>query len=172
MSFLLGRDGRISTFRVSLLLAAVGIVFVLIGYLAFTLDQDSRRAPYEIALPNGATLFGVRPISRTAQQVYYTVPGDDADSIAQYYQERLNEFSGGGADGERCIRFPAIGNYPDYRPGTMQIPYQWKCMFDRSNFNATQYTEVTIHPGVPNPENPSRSTEGQTVIIYEQRWQP
>ena len=43
--------------------------------------------------------------------------------------------------------------------------------FDRSGFRTSQYTQVTIQPGVANPD-PKLSNEGMVIVEYEQYWQP
>lgn len=176
MTFLLGRDGKLSIFRLSLLGAAIGGLFILGSIISLTLETASRQTPLEIQLPQGAVERGTRPYTDQHREVYYTVPGADTDTIGQFYQDRLDELYGttlGSPNRVECERFPEFGNHPDYDPVERpeSPPFYIECMFDRSYLGNTQYTQVTIYPGVPN-EDPNLSTEGSVVIIYEQRWTP
>jgi hypothetical protein len=189
-SFFTNRDGTISVFRVSLLIGILGALLIGGGVLAFNVDQQSRRAPLEIRLPDGAQQWGGPNVySATWREVYYRVQGGDPQAVADFYDQRMAEHYGAAVstrDRERCQRVPPVGEYtnipdsrrgpdgktfdPSFVPGE-SIAYLWRCMFDRSGMNSTQWTKVTIYPGVDS-RDPNRNAFGDVVIVYEQRWQP
>ena len=175
MGFLMGRDGNLSIVRVSILIGVVGLLLVGAGFLSFTMDQQSRRQPLMINLPAGAQEWGLpSELGLGWRRVFFRADGADIDQIARFYDERMLEHYGTRANEpqrESCNRFPPAGNFADYEPGTDKIPFQYTCMFDRSGLNSTQWTQVTIQPGVFNAD-PVRNSEGAVVIVYEQRWQP
>lgn len=190
MAFLTDSKGNLSFIRLSILIAVIGAVFLGGSVLTFMFDQQSRRAPLHIDLPAGAQPWGVpRQKGPGWQEVYYRVPGAEPKNIAAYYAVKMQQHysvQSGEAGAERCVRFPPLEDSeytsvntpnddkkvydPDYEPGT-DMPYSWKCMFDRGGLGMTQWTQVTIYPGLPN-QDPNLNAEGSVVIVYEQRWQP
>ena len=185
MTFLLGRDGKISVFRASLLAIAIGGLFIVGAIVSFQIDQASHQSPLDIETYPGAVSWGGKTTGRTERSVYYLIPNVDPETVVAYYQQKLNEFYGTNPDTEsskpadqqepnyECLRFPRTGNVDNYIPDTGTVPYQYKCTFDRSGFQSTQVTVVVIQPGVSNSSDPNfTNTEGQTVVEYQQRWQP
>lgn len=189
-SFLTNRDGTLSVFRISLIIGLLGALLIGFGVLAFNLDQQSRRSPLVIQLPEGAQQWGAPEITAATRQfVYYRVAGGDVDAIAQFYDQRMAEHYGvaaGASDRERCQRIPPIGEYtniPNEQRGNdgntydarfvpnESIPFFYRCLFDRSGLNATQWTQVTIYDGL-NSAEPNKNAFGDVVIVYEQSWQP
>lgn len=155
-----------SMLRLGLLIGVIGIVAVVAGAISFYMDQASRQVPLEIEPYPGALPAGQEQIRTNQRRQYFRVVGVSADQVAQYYQQQLDEFTD---PNENCVRQPPVGEYPANQPNT--VPFQVICHFDNSGFRATQYTTVTIQPGVFN-EDPARNTEGMAVIEYEQYWQP
>lgn len=169
MSILLGRDGNISVFRVALLVALLGFLFIGGALVSFFIDQASRRSPLDIEPYPGAEPLGEIPNGPTARSLIFRVSDASPEQVAEYYQRKLTEFSGG--DDLECSRIPRVGIYPEAEGRNDVVPYQYICHFDRSGFRATQYTKVKIQPGIFSsiPEN---NTLGYTMIEHEQRWQP
>ena len=92
-----------------------------------------------------------------------------------HYNEELTKLYGepiGGSRPEICSRNPRGEGtiFPDYVPNSGQMQYNYKCMFDRSAWNAEQRTLVTIHPGEYS-DDPAYNSEGAVVIGYEQEWE-
>ena len=185
MSFLLGRDGKISVLRASLLAIAVGALFIVGALISFQIDRASRQSPLDVDPYPGAESWGERTTGRTRRSVYYLIEGADAETVAAYYQQKLNDFYGTNPEAEqnkpedqrepniKCKRFPDTGNFSDYQPDTGKPPYQTTCTFDRSGFQTTQVTVVIIQPGASNSSDPNFvNTEGKTVVEYQQEWQP
>lgn len=171
MTFLQGRDGNISVIRVGLMMMAIAVLLVIGSVIAVSLDQSARRVPLEIRLPAGAEPWGERTYAPTWRQLFYRVPGADADAVAAHYIEEVRSYAGNDPnDPNKCNRFPQFGEFVNF-DARGEPPYYWLCMFDRSGVNASQWTQVTIHPGVPDPD-PQMDTSGDVVIIYEQLWQP
>lgn len=165
------RTGSISLFRVSLVLGAIGILFLIGGIVSFSFDQESRRSPLEIPLPDNAEFWGTTDYSEFNREVFYLVPGEETiDAVVDHYQNEMANFYPVNSP-EACQRNPRGGTFNDYEEGTGTVPYLWRCMFDNSSFNAVQWTQVTIHPGVTNPDDPNLDSDGHVVIIYEQRWE-
>jgi hypothetical protein len=192
MNFLTDRRGAFSWFRFSILIGAIGAIFLGFGFVSFQLDQQSRRSPFFPPLPNGAQQWGVPDVmGSTTQKVFYRVVGGDAEAIATFYNEEMRKFYGindsqnTGSSLEQCLRKPTSGQFTNdpsvqnnpqsglvynetYVPG-LSTPFSYDCVFDRSSFNVAQSTMVTFYPGLPNA-NPDLSSEGSIVIVYEQRW--
>jgi hypothetical protein len=174
MSFLLGRDGKISLFRVGVLVAVLGAVFIVGGFLIFTLEQTTYQSPLNVDPYPGAQDWGTRGISPTARNVAYKIPGKTPDEVAAYYQQKVEEYYNNDTanPNSKCVRVPSQGNALDYRPeSTNSVPYYYSCMFERAGFGILQSTRVIIQPGVKNTD-PNLNTEGMTVVQYEQQWQP
>lgn len=171
MRFLTDSRGNLSFFRLSIAIGVVGLLLIGAGYSAFLLDQASRRQPLFVTLPDNAQPWGEpSPLSPTRQQLFFLVPGADADQVAQFYDQQMRDFydadAGDVSSLVTCERFPSADTFEDYDP-QLNAPYFWKCVFDRSNFNALQFTEVTIQPGVA-----ATNSQDAVVIRYDQRWQP
>ncbi len=75
-----------------------------------------------------------------------------------------------GNNDQDCVRYPATGNAPGSENDPNVAPFVYRCMFDNSGFNSSQYTQVEIYPGREDP-NPELSAAGQTIIKYAQQWQ-
>jgi hypothetical protein len=170
MSIFMGRDGSISLIRVALAIALVGILFIGGALLSFVIDQGSRQAPLEIEPFPGAEPMGEIPGgSPTARSLIFRVRDATPEQVADYYQQKLTEFS--GDDPQECARIPRIGSYPEAEGRNDVVPFQYICHFDRSGFRTTQYTKVKIQPGIFSAV-PEDNTLGYTMIEHEQRWQP
>jgi len=173
MNFLLDKHGNISVFRASMTIVAFGALVIVFGLILFQFDQASRGVPLAIDTPPNAEQYGgiPDPAGRAERQIFYRVPGEDPEAVAAFYADLLDNFPDNQPDAfggkEQCVRNPPVGNFPDYEPGSGNVPFSWRCLFERSNFNTMQFTMVTIQPGIPENE-----TEGDVIIIYEQRWQP
>lgn len=188
MGFLTNRQGNLSYIRLSILIGVIGALLVGFGFLTFQLDQQSRREPFFVDLPPNAQQWGtIDKIRPDRQRVFYRVAGNDVDSIAKHYNQLMERFYAPSGSGERCQRNPSVGAYtniPDsqrtpndgliYRANfdpSREVPFQWRCVFDRGGFNAIQSTEVIIQPGIAS-DDPLRDSAGYVVIVYDQRWQP
>ncbi len=169
MSVFMGRDGSISIFRVALAVALVGILFIGGALLSFFIDQSSRQSPLEIEPFPGAEPMGEIPGGLAARSLIFRVSDASPEEVADYYQQKLTEFS--GSDPQECARIPRVGSYPEAEGRNDVVPFQYICHFDRSGFRATQYTKVTIQPGIFSAV-PADNTLGFTMIEHEQRWQP
>ncbi len=169
MSIFMGRDGSISVFRVALAVALVGILFIGGALLTFFIDQSSRQSPLEIEPFPGAEARGEIPRGPAARSLIFRVSGASPEEVAEYYQQKLTAFS--GDDPQECARIPRVGSYPEAEGRNDVVPFQYICHFDRSGFRATQYTKVTIQPGIFST-NADENTLGYTMIEHEQRWQP
>lgn len=165
-NFFMDRRGKLSVVRTSLFFSGIGLLLLLGSVLYVSVETETARVPLDILKPANAedwsTLdYGERPIRR----VFYRVPTTDLESVVAHYQEQAQQF---GA--ESCTRFPPSGNFQDYNPNQGTVPYEWKCLFERSNLpSVAQSTTIIIQPGIAN-EDPFLNSEGYTVIEYEQRW--
>jgi hypothetical protein len=184
MNFLMDKKGNLSWLRVSILIAALGTLFLVGSVLAFFLDQSSRNGPLVIEVPAGAIKGNEVVLAPAWKQIYYRVPGDNIDAVAEFYKTRMRSFynsTAGEETGETCQRIPPAGYFtpnPNEANGIYDanfvvgesLPVVWKCLFDRSGLNNSQTTEVWIYAGLPNPD-PKRDSTGFVVIRHEQRWQ-
>ena len=169
MSFFVGRDGQISIVRVGTIVAIVGVFLIGGAVVAYYLDQASRQVPLEIEVYPGAQSTGNPDPVGTSRRFSFIVPNTAPEDVMQHYQAIMeSQFA---ETGERCRRYPNdVSNYPGSAERRDIVPYQFICLFDRSGFYATQFTKVTIQPGLYN-NDPRVSQEGNTLIEYEQRWQ-
>jgi hypothetical protein len=158
-----------SIFRTILIVGVVGLVLVIGGAISFFADQSSRRVPLEIEVYPGSSYWGIDNQTQSSQTVYYLVPGVMPEQVADFYQQKMREHSGEG--GEDCVRIPEFGQFPPEDLQQGYAPYFYRCMFDRSGFNTTQSTLVTIMPGLPN-ENPELDRSGSVILQYDQQWTP
>lgn len=169
MGFVLGKDGRFSFVRVGTIIAVLGVLLIIGGVVTFFVDQAARSTPLEIELFPGAEYYGQTEFSAVARRLFYRVSGVETEAVAEFYQDKLTEFN--DEANQNCVRIPSgDAIYPDYERGNGKIPYQFKCLFDNSGFNTRQVTEVTIHPGIYDPD-PSLNSEGLVIILYDQQWE-
>ena len=191
MGFLADRRGNFSWFRLSILVLVIGAGFLVVGFASLSADQQSRRSPFFPSTPVGATQWGgTEEVGAGHQRTYYRVTGGVVDDVANFYAQEMKKHYGvsdsTGTTLESCQRQPPAGEktgIPDQqRPANdgksydetfvegESLPFFYQCMFDRSGLNSTQSTLVTIQPGLAN-EDPNFNTEGDVVVVYEQRWQ-
>ncbi|MFQ3565629.1 MAG: hypothetical protein SNJ59_01405 [Aggregatilineales bacterium] len=159
----------ISVVRIGIIAGVVGLLLIFVGLVSFFVDQASRRGPFEVAVHPEAEEWGIGNVTPTSRSVFYRVPDRRPEEVAAFYQQRMNEHYGDGV--ENCVRIPPSGELIVRPDVPNAIPYQFICMFDRSGFNATQFTRVIIYPGIYDPD-PFFNAQGMTVIEYEQVWQP
>ena len=162
------KKGR-SLLQTIIIIAVIGGVLIGGGVLSFLADRASRQVPLEIEPYPGAEMWGYGNQNATSREVYYKIRDGSPDDVAEYYQDRLNQHTKGTE--ELCVRLPAIGEFPASDLGPGMPPYQFRCLFDNSGFQATQYTQVTVSPGLYNTD-PEYNTEGLTIVQYIQVWQP
>ncbi len=163
-----GRDGKISAVRIATIIAVIGVLVVAAGVVSFFLDQNSHKVPLDIPLFPGAVNVGEKQLATTTRKEYYRVTAATPDEVAAFYNQRLYEHN--GSQDEKCIRNPPSGDF-DIQGIVNGVPFEYICMFDRSGFRTSQYTKVTIQPGIDNPD-PKLSNAGMTIVEYEQYWQP
>ena len=149
-------------------MVVVAAVLIGAGVVSFLTDQASRQVPLNVPLFDGAAYWGRGEDLPNSRKEYYRVTNAQPDEVMAFYQEKLNEHTGG--TDEQCNRYPELGEFPASELGPGIPPYRYICLFDRSGFQSTQYTRVTISPGLPN-ENPDFDTEGMTIVEYYQVWQ-
>lgn len=157
------KSSGLSVIKIGLIAGGIGIAMVVIGALAFTNDQAARRTPFNISPYPGAQEWGTSDETNYSRSVFYRVPDVVPEDIVVYYQDKLNQHT--GDNGEECVRFPQSGSMPLDPNNPRAIPYEYRCLFDNSGFQTTQYTQVRIYPGFG-------ESDGQTVIEYQQRWTP
>ncbi|MCC6612063.1 MAG: hypothetical protein IT320_01230 [Anaerolineae bacterium] len=161
------KKGR-SLLRNIIIIAVIGAILIGGGALSFFADRASHQAPLNVDPYPGAELWGYGDQTRTSRLVYYKIRDASPEVVAEYYQDKLSQHSNGTQD--QCVRLPEIGEFPASDLGPGLPPYRYVCHFDNSGFQATQYTKVTISPGLYNAD-PEYNTEGLTVVQYEQAWQ-
>ena len=155
-------------FKTIVIIGIIGAVIIGGGALSFFADQASRQVPLNVELYPDALSWGNMRNCAAMRCELYKVPGVSPEDVAQFYEQRMAQHY--GTDAESCVRIPEVGQYDlaELQPG--QVPYMFKCHFDRSSLNTSQYTTVMIMPGIYN-SNPELNTEGMTVIRYDQVWQ-
>jgi hypothetical protein len=168
MSFLFGRDGDISLFRVGTVIGVVGVLLLVGGVAAYFIDQNSYRSPLAVDPYPGAEVWGNVREQGSSRVALYLVDNATTDEVVAYYQQRLDEYS----DGEdMCVRTPATGVSPDSATDPTIAPYTVRCLFQRSGLGVSQQTIITIQPGVRGTDAQT-NTSGKTVIEHRQSWQP
>lgn len=160
------RKGGVSLIRIGVIAAVVGFLLVAGAALTYLKDQNDKRSPFEIQPYSNAVYWGTSDIRDTSRNVFYRV-ADTPESVVAYYQQKLNEHYGNSD--QSCVRLPATGNAPGSEADPNIIPYLFRCVFDNSGFNTSQYTQVEIYPGRADPD-PNRNAEGLTVVKYMEYW--
>jgi hypothetical protein len=170
----MNREGGISIFRVGVIAAVLGGLFIAGGLIFREWEMSQRRAPFDVDVYPGATeWYRTEPEERPRRIIVYEIPETQAsvDQIAGFYQDLLDDHTGADpsdARRERCVRVPRQGNAPDYEPGNGLLPFYWDCTFDNSEFGQRQVTYIRIHPGINDGEV---DKEEMTLIVYDQRWE-
>lgn len=176
-----GRDGRISFLRLGIVGAVIGILVIVLGFVAFLIDRSSHQVPLDIEpYPSAQRLQGEVSRAGSIRSIYFQITGATADQVAGYYQQKLDQHYGNNAtdpNREQCERFPPDYDpgidspsdyFPQYNDGDLTVPpYRFICLFDRSGLYLTQFTKVTIEPGIP-----QNHTDGMIIVEYEQHWEP
>jgi len=176
VNFLLDKRGNFSVFRVSLAVLVIGILVVLLAFVAVFFEQESLRSPLEVNVPSNAEEWVVESSGTSERRTFYRIADGDAEQIANFYNDQLLNFPPNRPDDngqqEECQRTPPAGNFPDFDRGESNVSFFWRCFFGRSAGGSEQYTIVSIYPGFVNEEFPELSSDGYIVIEYEQNWQP
>lgn len=161
------RRGGLSIVRISLIAAVIGIVLIGAAAVTYVTDQASKRVPLDVPLIPSAAYWGASEQRATSRNLYY-LTADTPETVVSYYQRKMQEqFNDSSL---HCVRFPATGNTPNSDTDMNIAPFIYRCMFDNSGFNSSQFTQVEIYPGRPN-ENPDLDRAGFTIIKYAQQWQ-
>lgn len=174
-SFLLGRDGKISIFRVGIAAAVLGVLFAIGGFVVFALEGNTYKSPLFIDPYPGAQQWGdPKNLSDSERTIPYQIKGATPEQVLEYYQKKLDDIyhQDPNEPNAKCQRFPPTGNFPDFdnhKPGV--VAYYYSCAFERTGFRASQSTIVTIQPGIHN-DDPKLNTEGMTIVQYTQQWEP
>jgi hypothetical protein len=162
------REG-VSIFRIALIIGIVGLVLIAVWAIwFFVFDQSSRRVPFEVTLYPTSEFWGESDVQVGYRNLFYRTT-DSPEVVVNFYQDKLNEHYGNRD--QSCVRIPPTGSNPRSEQDPTLLQYEYKCVFDRSGFNQTQYTQVLIYPGAYNAD-PFLNAQGLTVIQYEQQWQP
>ena len=156
-----------SIVRMSLIVAFVGLLLIIGAVVSYTTDQNAHRVPLDITLYPNSVYWGMSDEKDTSRNVYYRV-SDSPEKVASYYQQKMIEHYGNSDQG--CVRLPATGNAPGSGTNPNITPYIFRCMFDNSGFNTSQFTQVEIYPGQENAD-PFFNAKGLTIVKYEQQWQ-
>lgn len=161
-----------SVVRIGIIAAIFGVVFVIAGLVLFSIEQESYRSPLVIDPPQGAIFRGEERLGGTNNRLYYETTAS-VDEVVAYYNQLMAEFYQGEEFPERCRRNPAgTAFFPDYAPGNGIVPFQHRCLFQRSGIRGVERsTEVFIQPGVRNDATGMDNT-GLTRIEHVQYWQP
>jgi hypothetical protein len=189
MNLIMNRKGNVSFIRLGIGFGLLGILVIIGGIILFNFEQQRFGSPLDVDLYPGATDWGERQTTHTSRELLYLVTDASPSDVARFYDQKMVEHYDTNAEDferESCERFPrSAGLDPlapfdanveapleGYAPGSGLIPYYFKCEFSETGIGMTgnglhRSTTVTIQPGVP-----ERETEGMTVIIYEQNWQP
>ncbi|HEX2621402.1 MAG TPA: hypothetical protein VHL11_14685 [Phototrophicaceae bacterium] len=165
-------DSGFSVFRIGIFAAVLGAVFVVGGFLLFSLEQAGLREPLNIDPPTGSELRDQVDGNSSSRRLYYFIPGMTAEDVAAYYNGKLKEFYGNDwTETEQCRRLPRDGNVDNYVPGSGVVPYIFRCLFENSGFESDRFTQIDIQPGVRNDAS-GENYEGNVIVEYIQQWQP
>jgi len=165
-----------SIFRISLIAVIIGVVFLVGAAVAVLVEQQSYRAPLVIDAPTGAVRLGevAEGTSGTRSTVFYETT-QSVDDVLAHYDRLMSEFYDTNPNDplrERCRRTPAgTAVYANFQVGNGTVPFEYKCLFERSGINVTQETLVIFQPGVRNDAD-GTNNEGKTMIYHEQFWAP
>ncbi|MCC6804836.1 MAG: hypothetical protein IT319_18275 [Anaerolineae bacterium] len=155
-----------SLVRIGVIAGIIGVLIVAAAAASYLTTQNAARSPLEISPYPNAVYWGTSDVRDTSRNVFYRV-ADTPESVVGYYQQKLNEHYGNSD--QSCVRLPATGNAPGSEADPNVIPYLFRCVFDNSGFNTSQYTQVEIYPGRADAD-PNRNAEGLTVVKYMEYW--
>jgi len=161
------RKRGLSIVQMSLIAAFVGVLLIAGAVVSYVTDQASHRSPLDIPPYPNAVYWGTSNVQDTSRNLFYRV-ADAPEKVASYYQQKMVEHYGNSDQG--CVRLPATGNAPGSDTNPNIPPFIFRCMFDNSGFNTSQFTQVEIYPGGENSD-PFLNAKGMTVVKYEQQWQ-
>ena len=161
------RRGGLSIVRLSVIAAIIGGLIIAAAAITYLTDQASKRSPLDIPPYPESAYWGASEALPTSRNIFY-LSADTPEEIVLYYQQKMTDHYGNSD--QRCVRYPATGNAPGSENDSNVAPFVYRCMFDNSGFNSSQYTQVEIYPGRAD-QNPELSAEGQTIIKYAQQWQ-
>ena len=161
------RKGGLSIIRIGIIAAIVGGLLIAAAAISYLSDQQSHRSPLEISPYPSAVYWGTSDVADTSRNVFYRT-ADKPEAVAAYYQQKMIEHYGN--NDQSCVRLPATGNAPGSDSNPAISPYVFRCMFDNSGFNTSQYTQIEIYPGAAN-KDPFFDAAGQTIVKYEEQWQ-
>jgi hypothetical protein len=160
------RKGGLSIIRIGVIAGIIGLVLVAAGVISILTDQASKRSPLEIPPYPGAVYWGSSDVQTTSRNVFYRIK-DTPENVMAYYQQKMIDHYGNGD--QTCVRLPATGTTPGSDTNPNVPSYIFRCMFDNSGFNTSQYTQVEIYPGKANPD-PFYDAAGQTIVKYAEQW--
>ncbi len=163
---MVNRKGGLSIIRIGVIAGVLGLVLVAAGVISILTDQASKRSPLEVQPYPGAVYWGSSDERTTSRNVFYRIE-DTPESVVAYYQQKMIEHYGNSD--QNCVRLPATGSTPGSDTDPNIAPYIFRCMFDNSGFNTSQYTQVEIYPGKANPD-PFFDAAGLTIVKYAEQW--
>ncbi|MBK9121995.1 MAG: hypothetical protein IPM16_02590 [Chloroflexi bacterium] len=173
-TFFLSRDGNISVFKVGVVIAIVGGLLVVGGFILASIEQNTFRSPLEVPIPPETTVLATDELSPASRRIFYESLLEPED-VFRYYDRLLAEQDGvdiNDPNRERCIRNPSRGDFESYTPGDGSVPFEYRCLFQQiSLLGIDKATLITIQPGVRNDAT-GQNFEGTTRIDYEQYWEP
>ena len=161
------RNGGLSVIRIGIIAGVLGIVLIAAAAVTYLTDQASKRSPLEIPPYPNAVYWGTSDVKDTSRNEFFRV-NDKPEAVAAYYQQKMVEHYGNNE--ESCVRLPATGNAPGSDTNPNIPPFVYRCMFDNSGFNSSQYTQVEVYPGSANPD-PFFNAAGLTIVKYIEEWQ-
>lgn len=160
------RNSGFSLIRIGVIAAVVGVLIIGGAALTYLKDQNDKRSPFEIQPYPNAVYWSQSNVAATSRNVFYRV-ADTPESVVSYYQQKLNDHYGN--TDQSCVRLPATGNAPGSDTDPNIALYIYRCVFDNSGFNTSQYTQVEIYPGRANSD-PFFNAEGLTIVKYIEHW--
>ncbi|MBN1963935.1 MAG: hypothetical protein JW910_04780 [Anaerolineae bacterium] len=132
--------------RLALVIAGIGIVIVIISVVGYWAFRSSRSTPLSVPVYPDAAMVGQEDLGEGQDRLLYSTLAP-AEDVAAFYQREV-----GG-----CTRIdnPA--------PAAGEPPFSLRCVMDASSLFVTQYTTITVQPGVG-------VDAGQTLIQIIRVW--
>lgn len=133
--------------RLALIAAGIGLLLIVGGIVSYAAFRSSRSVPLDVALFPDAELVSTEIVSEGHHDLLLYRSESPPEEVAAFYWRELS-------DSCVLIENPTPGAEP---------AFQQRCIADGSSFFLTQYTIVTVQPGLI-------EGVGRTIIHIERVW--
>ncbi len=139
------RQRRSPVVWLAIIVVGIGVLAIVAGIIAYVAFRSSRSMPLAVPIYPDARQIGSAVLGTGHDRLRYASPSP-AEEIGAFYNREIG-----------CQRFDNSAPSPD------QPAFEYRCVADGSSLFITQYTRVTVQPGVG-------EYAGQTLIDMDRVW--